>query len=419
MVVSEVVGVGIFLAPAEMVRTLGSAWWALAVWLVMGVASALGAICYAELSTRLPRAGGAYVFLREAFGARVAFVYGWMSLLVVDPGLTAALGIGFAQYLTAATDGPRTLVPLLAVVSIVAFGLLTAAGMAASARILRWSALAKLAAVGVLVAVAVARAGAGQPGAPPSGVAPSALAGAVVAAFFAFGGWWDLGKMSEEVRDPRRTLPAALVGGVGLVTLIYALVTLAIMLGPRVAADTDEALVTAVGAALFGEAAGRLLAVIVVVAVAGSLSAVLLGAPRVYLAMARDGVFPQSLARLEGTRGALPRATLVQVALACALAMFGTFDQVLGFFVPAAVFFLGLSASAVLVLPRPAGEAPVFRAPGHPWPIALFLLLIAAIVVLFAVGQPWQTLLGAVIVLAGVPVSWYVLPEARPAGPAC
>ena len=97
MVVSQVVGVGIFLTPATMMRTLGSPWAALAMWGVMGTLSAAGALCYAELSTRFPKAGGSYVYLREAFGPRCAFVYGWMALLVMDPGLTAALGIGFAQ----------------------------------------------------------------------------------------------------------------------------------------------------------------------------------------------------------------------------------------------------------------------------------------------------------------------------------
>ena len=98
---------GIFLTPATMMRTLGSPWAALAMWAVMGTLSAAGALCYAELSTRFPKAGGSYVYLREAFGPASAFVYGWMALLVMDPGLTAALGIGFAQYLLATRRGAR------------------------------------------------------------------------------------------------------------------------------------------------------------------------------------------------------------------------------------------------------------------------------------------------------------------------
>jgi APA family basic amino acid/polyamine antiporter len=266
--------------------------------------------------------------------------------------------------------------------------------------------------VGVLVTVAIA--GTGAPStplatAPSSGLTPAALAGAVMAAFFAFGGWWDLGKMSEEVTNPRRTLPVALIGGVGVVAAIYALVTVAFMLAAP-PAQSDEATISRLGAALFGAPAARILALIVVTAVAGSLTAVLLGAPRVYLAMARDGLLPRRLAQVDERRGSSRGATLIQVTLACGLAFAGSFNEVLGFFVPAAVFFLGLSAAAVLVLPRPSPVEAVFRAPLHPLPIALFLTLIATVIVLFAVGQPRQTLLGAVVVMLGVPVSWYILP---------
>ncbi len=419
MVVSEVIGVGIFLAPATMMRTLGSAWDALAVWVLMGMLTALGALCYAELATRFPRVGGGYVFLREAFGPRCAFLYGWMSLLVMDPGLTAALGIGLAQYLLAMIGAPATLTPPVAATAIAGFGLLTLLGVNASVNVLRWSAVAKLAVVAVLVSVAIARTGMGSSSpdvttgvAAPPGLTTQALAGVIIAAFFAFGGWWDLGKMSGEVKAPSRTLPVALLGGVGLVTTVYALVTVAFMLGgPLRAAESDEAFVSTVGAAIFGAAAGRALAATVVVAVAGSLAAVLLGAPRVYVAMARDGLLPGLFRDLDERRGTSRAATIVQVSLACGLALLGSFNEVLGYFVPSAIFFLGLSAAAILVLPRPPREAEVFRAPFHPVPIALFLTLIVAVVVLFTVGQPRQTLLGAAVVMVGVPVSWYILPS--------
>jgi APA family basic amino acid/polyamine antiporter len=421
MVISEVVGVGIFLTPATMMRTLGSLWAALAVWGTMGALSAAGALCYAELATRFPKAGGGYVFLREAYGPRCAFVYGWMALLVMDPGLAAALGIGFAQYLLAALGGPSHLVTPVAIVCIVGFGLLTLAGVNVSARVMRWTAAAKLAIVAVLVAAGVARAtGAGVDMAAASGPAvahlgPEALAASVIAAFFAFGGWWELGRMSEEVEAPRRTMPWALVGGVALVAVMYALVSVAFVLAtPGALAGSDEAFVSVVGAALFGRTAGRLLAAMVVVAVAGSLAAVLLGAPRVYVAMARDGLFPRRLARFDEQRGTSPGGTLVQVSLACALVLLGTFDEILAYFVPEAVFFLGLSAAAVLVLPRPQPDAAVFRAPRHPLPILVFLVLIVGILALFLLGQPRQTLLGAAVVALGVPVSWLAIPRRGP-----
>lgn len=415
MVVSEVVGVGIFLTPATMMRALGSLGLTLAIWALMAALTVAGALCYSELATRFPRAGGGYVFLREAFGPRCAFVYGWMALLVMDPGLAAALGIGLAQYLLAAFGGPPRFLPVVAIACILGFGLLTLLGLSVSARVMRWTAIAKLGIVAVLVGAGIARMGnaaTAWTGFSAGAVGVQGLAASIIAAFFAFGGWWEVGRMSEEVESPRRTMPRALLGGVALVAVIYALVSVALALGTsgQVAA-TDEAFVAQVGATLFGDAAGRLLAAMVVVAVAGSLAAVLLGAPRIYLAMARDGVFPRRLARFDEQRGTSPGGTLVQVTLACVLVLLGTFDEILGYFVPEAVFFLGLSAAALLVLPRPEPGAPVFRAPLHPLPIALFLLLIVGLLILFIVGQPKQTLLGAAVVALGVPVSWLFIPR--------
>lgn len=414
MVVTQVVGVGIFLTPATMMRSVGSTRAALVIWAVMGALSIAGALCYAELTTRFPKAGGGYIFLREAFGSRSAFVFGWMALLVMDPGITAALGIGLTQYLLAALGGSPALVPVVAIGATIAFGLLTLAGIGASATVLRWTAVAKLAIVAILVGAAAIRSGGSAPAgaSTPSGLGPigmEALAGSVIAAFFAFGGWWELGRMSEEVESPRRTMPRALIGGLVLVTAIYASVSIAyVLVAPGRIEGSDEAFVAAIGAALFGDAAGRLLAMMVVVAVSGSLAATLLAAPRMYLAMARDGLFPARLAHFDERRGASPALTLIQVSLACLLILLGSFDQILGYFVPVTIFFLALSAAAILRLPRPA-DSTVFRAPLHPLPILLFLLLIASVLVLFAIGQPTQTLLGAAVAAAGVPISFLVI----------
>jgi len=167
------------------------------------------------------------------------------------------------------------------------------------------------------------------------------------------------------------------------------------------------------GTTLFGGKSATTLGAVIVVAVAGSLSAVLLGAPRVYLAMARSGVFPAALVRFHPTRQSAPRATLIQVALACLLVTLGTFDQILGYFVPVVVLFLGLSAAAILVLPRPQADAAVFRNPWHPLPIAMFLVLVVVMIVLFALRRPMQTLIGAAVVALGIPVSWFVVKRPR------
>jgi APA family basic amino acid/polyamine antiporter len=418
MIVAEVMGVGVFLTPAGMARTLGATGWVLGVWALVGLLSIAGALVYAELGTRFPEAGGGYVFLREAFGERCAFVFGWMSLLVMDPGLTAALGVGLAKYLLLVTGGAATLAPGVAIACIIGISAVSMLGVESSARLLRWTAAAKLGVIAVLVGAAllIGERGTRASVATTTGSVPplSVLAGAVMGAFFAFGGWWDLGKMSEEIVEPRRTLPVALIGGIVVVTLVYAGVSVTfIHLMQGRSAATDEAAVAALGSAVFGSGADRLLAAAVVVAVAGSLAAVLLGAPRVYLAMARSGVFPSRVVAFDSRRQTAPFATLVQVALACLLVLLGSFDQILGYFVPAAVFFLGLSAAAVLVLPRPRADAAVFRAPWHPVPIIVFLVFVVVIVALFAVGRPVPTLIGAAVIALGIPVSLFAIRKPR------
>ena len=414
MIVAEVMGVGLFLTPAGMARTVGATGWILGVWAVIGLLSVAGALVFAELGSRFPEAGGSYVFLREAFGERCAFVYGWMALLVMDPGLTAALAVGLARYVLVVVKGPASLVPAVAISCIVILAIVSIVGIQTSARVLRWTAIAKVAAILVLIVAVLVRRDSATPTPTPaagSGI-PSfgILAGSLMGAFFAIAGWWDLGKMDEEVVDPQRTLPVALVGGIVIVTVIYAQLSVAFIHALHgTAVPTDEAFVSALGATLFGSNSATILAAVVVVAVAGSLAAVLLGAPRVYLAMARSGVFPAALVRFHPTRQSAARATLIQVALACLLVTFGTFDQILGYFIPVVIFFLGLAAAAILVLPRPARDAVVFRNPWHPLPIILFLLLVVLMIFLFSVGRPLQTLIGAAVAALGVPVSWLVV----------
>ncbi len=400
-----------------MMRALGGIVAPMILWLVMGALTAAGALCYAELSTRFTKTGGTYIFLREGFGRRTAFAYGWMAMLVMDPGLTAALAIGTAKYLLAALSVSSRFEVPVAILAIVLLAATALRGLASGATLLRWSAIIKMGMVGLLVAAGVIKALTGATPAPSvaaSAISMPALAGAVVSAFFAFGGWWDLGRLSEEVERPERSLPVAMIAGVGLVALIYVLVTFTLLLAaPPGSAASDDAFVAAAGAVLFGPRAGRLLAVMVTLAVSGSLFAVLLGAPRISVAMARDGLLPSSVAWFDEVRGRAVPGTILQAALASLLVLLGSFDQILGYFVPAAVFFLGLSAATLFRLDRGSRHTSTFLVPMFPLPLVLFLLLIVVMLVLFAGGQPTQTSLGGGVVLLGWMAGRWVVGEHR------
>src|SRR6185503_7492585 len=226
VVFGEIIGVGIFLTPASMAKGLGSFGLVLAVWLLLGAAALCGALCYVELSTRFPEAGGLYVYLREAYGRRIAFLYGWQCLLVLDPGLTAALATGLAAYVVALIPGAPA--KAVAVGLIVLAAIANLLGLRLAAGLGRILAFVK---VGLLLAIVAwgFAAGLGDPSrlalfaprAPGSLPLVPALAGAAIAAFFSFGGWWDLTKLAGEVRQPQRTLPRALAAGVLLTTAVY------------------------------------------------------------------------------------------------------------------------------------------------------------------------------------------------------
>jgi APA family basic amino acid/polyamine antiporter len=440
LVVGQVIAVGIFLTPAGMARLLASPFWLLMVWLVAGLMAMCGAIVYGELAARHPDAGGGYVYLRESWGPRVAFLYGWKCCLVMDPGITAALATGFAAYLGYLAPLGTPGLKAAAVAAIVVGALVNVAGARLGAGVITTLAALKLGALATIV-VAGFLLGRGEwshfvpfvqrpPGAVPLG---AALAGAFVSAFFAFGGWWEAAKLSGEVRDPARTMPRALALGVGLVTLAYVLTSAAFLyLVPLDAVTSDEAFAARAGEALFGRAGGVVLAAVVLLSVAGSLVAVQMMLPRLYYAMGRDGVFPAGFGRLHPTRGTPVRAILLQAALASALVAVGTFEAIIAYFIFVTVGFVGLTVAGIwrrnglvgfnqvgsgsdgLVrgssgLPGSSGSSGWFL----PISAAVFLALVGVLLLLIAMNRPVQALAGVAIVLAGVPVYAVIARRAR------
>ena len=413
LVVAEVIGVGIFLTTAGMVKALGSPFWLLAVWLTTGMAAMGGSICFGALAARRPEAGGPYVYLKEAYGRRVAFLFGWLSMLVTDPGITAAVAVGLAHYV-------GYLVPLsswgsraIAVGSIWLLAAINIRGVNLGSVVIRGLAGLKLAVLGFLVIWGLGL-GRGnwsnfvplvsqRPGSEPL---MGALIGGMIAAFFSLGGWWDVSKLAGEVRDPRRVLPRALFLGVILVTLVYILISLVfVYLVPAERIDSGEMFAALAGEALFGRAGGVIFSLIVTVTVLGSLAALLMAMPRVYFAMARDGLFFPGVAALNARYRTPARAIVIQAALASILAVVGTFDEILAYFIVPTVLFVGLTVAAVFVLGRRARntEAPV-AVPWFPLPPLLFLVPTSALVALLAMSRPKHAGVGLAVVLLGLPV---------------
>jgi len=411
LVVGEVIAVGIFLAPADMAHSLGSPFWLLVVWLLMGVMALSGALCYGELAARAPQAGGGYVYLREAYGPAVAFLYGWKCLLVMDPGITAALAAGLASYVGYALGLSGIWLKVIAIASIVVVGAVSIVGLRLGSWLMQALTALKLGALALMAILAFAlRAGdwshfipffAQHPGAIPL---PGALAPAFLGAFIAFGGWWEIPKLAGEARDPARTLPRALALGVAIVTVIYILTSAVFLyLVPLEQVTSKETFAAQAGELLFGPAGGQVFAWIVIVAVLGSLLGLLMALPRVYYAMAQDGVFFKSVAVVQPRFGTPARAIAIQTGLASVIVASGTFNEILAFFMFVTVLFVGLTVAGLFRIRRRSPDSP-YRTWGYPITPVVFLLLVLVLLILIGYHLRLQAALGVAVVAIGIPV---------------
>ena len=412
LVIGEVIAVGIFLTPAGMAKALGSPMWLLIVWLAMGAMALCGALCYGELAARYPEAGGGYVYLREAYGPAVAFMYGWMAFLVMDPGLTAALAVGLATYAGYILKLSPLGIKTLAIVTIVVIALINIRGVRLGAGFVRTLTFLKL---GLLAFVFLWGVGF-QLGdwsnftpfvARRANSAPfiGALAGGLIGAFFSFAGWWDLGKLAGEVKNPGRTLPRALTYGVIVVTIVYILTSFAfVYLVPLDQVTSGETFAAQAGEVLFGRAGGLIFSLVVVVAVLGSLAAVVMSAPRVYFAMARDGVFIPSVAALHKRFETPARAIALQAVLASVLVVAGSFNEIVSYFVFVVVVFLALTVAALFKFRREQSSSIRYLTPGYPVTPAVFLVMIVFLLILLGSNNPTQAFLGVAVVALGLPV---------------
>src|SRR5215469_1382805 len=405
-VAGEMIAVGIFLTPAGMAKALGLPVWLLLVWVAVGAMSLSGALCYGELVGRFPRAGGTYIFLWECYGARIAFLFGWMCLLVMEPGLTAAFATGLAGYAAYIFHWSPVETKLGAMAAIWALCAANMVSVRMSAGFLRWITWLKFLVLGTLIFWAIAfRLGTWSNFAPfaaqRSGalsLAP-ALGIAIVSAFFSFGGWWDAAKIAGEVRDPAKTFPRALTLGVSSVTIVYILVSAVFWyLIPYQKVTSDSAFVAMAGAVLFGSAGGMTLSVIVVTCVFGSLASVIMSSPRLYYAMAKDGLFIPAVAKTHLRFGTPARAIAIQGILSSILVAVGSFEQIVSYFIFVTVAFIGLAVAGLFVLRQrgvPLGDA--LAAPGYPVTPFCYLFLTAIMLVLLATHSPREAILGTAV----------------------
>jgi APA family basic amino acid/polyamine antiporter len=341
----------------------------------------------------------------------------------MDPGLTAALAVGMAGYIGYITKLSPTVMKAVAIAAIVLLTLINIGGVRLGGWLLRWLTILKL---GLLLFLVLWGFGF-QLGnwsnftpffaqRPHSTALLPALAGALVAAFFSFGGWWDVTKVAGEIREPGRTLPRALLFGVVIVTVVYILTSAVFLyLVPLDSVTSGETFAAQAGEVLFGRAGAQVFSGIVIVTVAASLAALIMAAPRVYFAMARDGLFFPAAAALHPKFGTPARAIALHAVLASILVLWGSFNQIISYFVFVVVIFVALTVAALFVLRRKHGKSNRYKTPGYPLTPIVFLLLAGVMLFLLGSNSPKQSFLGVGVVALGIPV-YYLLFARKPGG---
>ncbi len=411
IVMGGIIGAGIFMNPSVVARQVSSPFAMLGAWAFGGLIALAGAFIYAELAQRRPEVGGQYAYIRDAFHPMAAFLYGWTLLLVIQTGGMAAVSMTFANYFAELTGLglDRTVV---AVVTLTLLTIINCLGVRSGANVQNTFMVLKLAAILMLVVLGW-RAVADQVGITFIG-APREQGGGFLAAMvpvlFAFGGWQTASFISGEMKNPERDLPRGLLFGVLGVIVLYLAVNLVciLALGPQQLAATSTPASEVMRLAL-GEKGARLVAAGIAMSTVGFLSQSMLTAPRVYYAMAKDGVFFATV----GTVNARTKAPVVAIALqgawaALIVVAFGLYEQVLNYVVALDALFFGLTGAALLVFrKRDAAQVSGPRMPGHPVTTVLFVIAFWVLAASTVIQSPRNAGMGVLILLLGVPVYYF------------
>ena len=413
-VIGGIIGGGIFRTPSAVAQRTGSASLALTTWIVGGVIALIGAFCFGELGQRKPKAGGSYVYLRDAFGPLAAFLNAWAQLLIMLPGGTAAVAVVFASYAVPLLGLPPAATVPLAVGAIVFVSGVNYVGVKPASVMQNVFVILKLAALAVLIVVGLTATIPYHPLTPTvavSGGVAVALGAALVPVLFTYGGWQNTNLIAEEIIEPERNLPRALVLGVLGVVVVYVLANityLRLLSAPGLAASTAPA-ADAMREAL-GPRGASLIGAGIAVSAFGFLNLNTLVAPRMFQALAQDGLFFRRLAELHPRYRTPTAAILAFSGWTVVLTLSGTFNQLVDYVVFGDWIFFALAAATLFVYRRRDELAGVagsgFRVPGYPLLPALFVLAALYVVASSVGANPRNAAIGTGLLLLGMPVYW-------------
>ena len=441
IVIGNVIGTGVFLKARVMTCNVGSPTTVVIVWIVAGVLSLAGALTYAELAAMMPRAGGEYVFIREAYGTGLGFLYGWMQVFIAKTGSQAALAVAFAGFLNILTHGalnqtfhtfnlfgyklPFGTLQVVALAAIAFVTLINCAAVVVSGGVATFLTGIKISLV-LFVGVGALLFAKGDWAhfsmLNTSGLCEGVSAGArfgvagfgaaMLGALWGYDGWNNITLVAGEVKNPQRNIPLALIGGMLIICALYVFINIAYfyVLEPTAVASvpTASSVATEVAQKFLGTVAVMLIAAALLASTFGTLHTSILTGARVPYAMAKDRLFFQNLARLSHRTHVPVGALIVQGVWAGILALSGSFDTLTDYVIFGSWIFYGLTTAAVFLFRKrmPDAERP-YRAWGYPVVPVLFLLATAFLLLNTLWATPVQALIGLGLIALGLPVYWY------------
>ncbi len=431
IVMGGIVGSGIFINPYVVAQIVHTPVLILSAWIVGGAIALVGAFIYAELADRMPQVGGQYAYLRKAYHPAVGFLYGWVALLVIHAGGTAAVVVTFAKYFQLILTGGSD--KITAVTVIVVLTVVNCMGVRAGGAVQSLFMIFRILAISTVVLCGASFIW-GSPAAPriawqlvsdrPASFALlSAFGAAMVPVLFGYGGWQTSNYMAGEIREPRKNLPRALLFGVLGIIALYLTVNFVYVqaLSPAGLAVTSTP-ASQVMRLAFGRAGSSLVAALIAISTVGFLSQALLSYPRLYFAMASDGLLPAWFARIN-PRTLVPTGTIIlQGAVTIAVVLLGTYEQILSYVVVMDWLFFGLTATCIFVFrTRERRETALdaarhtkgFRVPGHPWTTGLFVAVAWFITFNTIYKYPRNAGVALCILFAGFPVFYFFRERAR------
>ena len=427
IVIGTTIGSGIFRSPAGIAERLPGPLPLAAIWVAGGLLALCGALALSEVASAYPQTGGVYVFIREGFGRLPAFLFGWAELSVIRAAAVGAIAITFAAYFLRVLGIDPTIAPYdqyaryVAAIAIIVMGVVNILGVQAGARVIGVTTIAKYGGLLFIILAALAiglprTGGHFSPAVPPGSFTISQFGLALVSVLWVYDGWADLSFTSGEIKDPQRNLPRALIGGTVAVIVIYLLANIGylavlsvdeIRRSPLVAADVAQRVIGPAGVAF--------VSVTVMLSTFGTLTSSLFTSPRIFYAMADDGLFFRSVAKVHPRFHTPHVAIAINIVLAVVFVLIRSFEQLADAFVTAIVPFYALGVASLFTLRKRTSYAPAFRTPGYPI-VPLLFVLSTIYLLLNALIDPSSRVATAVtlgIVVLGIPVYYFTVGRAR------